>query len=233
MIASPSDIADVKMDIYNADGSVATMCGNGLRCFTKYVYDQGMVIKPEFLVETLAGVIPVTITRLDERGQSQIRIRLAQPEFNIQALNVDSEENTIIDRPMLVDGRIMHLSILSVGTLHCVVFVSKLTEFPVIKYGRIIERLPLFPNRTNVNFVEVIGPDRINVRTYERGVGSTLSCGTGAAASAAVTHILKDMNTRIHVETLGGELLVEIEEEGIYLTGPAVFIGRGSFNWMN
>ena len=150
MIASPSDIADVKMDIYNADGSVATMCGNGLRCFTKYVYDQGMVNKPEFLVETLAGVIPVTITRLDERGQSQIRIRLAQPEFNIQALNVDSEENTIIDRPMLVDGRIMHLSILSVGTLHCVVFVSKLTEFPVIKYGRIIERLPLFPNRTNV-----------------------------------------------------------------------------------
>lgn len=233
MIARPSRVADIKMEFYNADGSVATMCGNGLRCFTKYAYEQGLANKPAFMVETLAGVIPVTITKFQDHGQSQIRIRLAQPIFDLKQLPVDSDEEKIIDQPMMIDRRIMNLSIVSVGTLHCVIFVSSLKDFPVVKYGEMIEQLPLFPDRTNVNFVEIIDHNQIKVRTYERGVGPTLSCGTGAVASALLAHKLKEMDPQIHVETPGGGLLVEVSESGNYLTGPAVLIGKGYFNWIH
>lgn len=230
MIVQKSTQADVKMDFYNADGTTAPMCGNGIRCFTKYVYDHVYVNKPEFIVETKAGNIPVTVTKMDAQGISQIRVNLGKPQMDLNQWGVTNGMKQNIQLPIAVNDKVFLTSIITVGTLHAVIYVPNLASFDIAMYGEKIANHPLFDEGINVNFVEMIDEQNIKVRTYERGVGPTLSCGTGSAASAYIGCLLKGLANTIQVHLLGGKLLIEIEKE-IFLTGPASLICKGYYHF--
>ena len=212
-----SERCDVRMRVFNADGSEAEMSGNGIRCFARYVYERGIVRRRRFDVETLGGVITPEVLE-----DGAVRVFMGRPSF--QMLNEDFH----------VEGYgHFKLTALSIGNPHAVLIVRSFDEVDVAGLGRAIECHKAFPNRTNVNFVVIDGENEISVRTYERGVGETLSCGTGSTASALTLAKLHLVDTRrpILVHTQGGDLTVEVlgdAENGAYLTGPAeeVFEGR-------
>ena len=215
MIASPSDVADIKMTYYNSDGSHATMCGNGLRCFSQYVKDNQCVNKNHFLVETDAGILPVTI---EEDG---VRIRLNRERRNL--FNSESLIPMLDLKPIKINE--IEMIGLFLGTLHAVVLVQDFDDIELL--GPQLTKDINFPNEINVNFVRVIDKNHIEVRTHERGAGWTLSCGTGVSASGVVTYALGLSESKVHVKTLGGELVVQCLEDGIELKGPAEWIARG------
>lgn len=218
MCVEPSEIAAVKMGFFNADGSIAPMCGNGIRCFAKYVYDHKIVSEPQFNVETLAGIMKVDL-HTDEHQNTSVTINMGTPNF----------ENAFGEPNIVVDDVSFQLNTLVMGTLHAVIFVESLETFDVEKYGKAIESHPLFPHRINVNFVEVVDPQTIKVSTYERGVGRTLSCGTGSAASAVVSNHNGFTHAKIKVIVPGGELIIDDTENGVFMTGPAVRICSGEY----
>ncbi|MBN1761677.1 MAG: diaminopimelate epimerase [Methanomicrobia archaeon] len=221
---SSSEEYDVRMRIFNPDGSEAEMCGNGMRCFAKYVYEHGIVRKREIKVETLAGTI-VPEVEIDGDGVvTSTSVFMGKPVFDK------------IDEPFLVNEEIgeIKLTTLSLGNPHAVVILDSFEGFDVDKIGKAIESHEAFPNRTNVDFVKHDGPheskvQEIYVRTYERGVGETLSCGTGSTASVLALNKLGDvhLNEPVIVHTLGGDLIVEVKEEGAYLQGPAEEVYKG------
>lgn len=218
MIVENSEVADVKMVFYNADGSIAPMCGNGIRCFAKYVYDHKIVGDQEFNVETLAGIMKVDL-ETDENQNTRVTINLGLPNFNNVAGEVTLE----------VDDVTFDLSTLTMGTLHCVVFTENLDALDIEKYGKALESHSLFPLKINVNFVEVVNLNTIKVSTFERGVGKTLSCGTGSAASVAVSNLKGFTHKKVNVHVPGGALVIESKEEGILMTGPAELICAGDY----
>lgn len=220
MLVEHSDIADVKMVFYNADGSIAPMCGNGIRCFAKYVYDHKIVDDKRFCVETLAGIMKVTLEN-DERQNTLVTINLGLPNFN----NVAGEVT------LKVDETTFELSTLTMGTLHSVIFTDDLEALDIEKYGKAIESHRLFPLKINVNFVEVVDSNTIKVSTFERGVGRTLSCGTGSAASAVVSNLKGFTNKKVNVRVPGGSLIIEAKDEGMIMTGPAELICKGEYNY--
>lgn len=227
-----ADSYDVRMRIFNPDGSEAEMCGNGMRCFAKYVYEKGIVRKRSINVETLAGLI-VPGVAVDEHGiVMSTKVFMGKPVFDRT------------DEPFFVDDEIgeIKLTSLTLGNPHAVVIVDSFESFDVDKAGKAIESHEAFPNRTNVDFVKPLqglsgrGDEphnyeikEINVRTYERGVGETLSCGTGSTASVLTLNALGYVNKGepITVHTVGGDLVVELKEEGAYLTGPAETVYNG------
>ncbi len=220
MLVERSDIADVKMVFYNADGSIAPMCGNGVRCFAKYVHDHNIVSDNEFNVETLAGIMKVKLKN-DEKQITQVTINLGYPNFDNVAGEVTLE----------VDETPFDLSTLTMGTLHSVIFTKDLDALDIDKYGKAIESHSLFPLKINVNFVEVIDASNIKVSTFERGVGRTLSCGTGSAASAVVSNLKSFTGKKINVHVPGGTLIIEAKDEGMFMTGPAELICKGEYNY--
>lgn len=226
LLLEASNPTSYRMEVINADGSIANMCGNGLRCLAAYIHDEGLLTDEEFFIETRIGKRKVRL--LDDR---MVQIEFEPARFDAHDLAINSDVNTIIDQPMIVDRRLLTLSVLKVDVLHTVVLVPSIQEIPVDRLGKQISELPLFPNRTNVNFVEVIDPQRIRVRTYERGVGPTFSCGTGVVASSVITYRLGKTKEVLEVETLGGPLTVELTPERLYLTGPVSRIGKGYFEW--
>jgi diaminopimelate epimerase len=210
---------EVRMQVFNADGSEAEMCGNGMRCFAKYVYERGIVRSSRIRVETLAGLI-VPEVEVDEKGAvTSIRVFMGKPEFNK------------IEQMFFVNDEIgeIKLTSLSLGNPHAVVIVDSLEGLEVDMVGKAIESHKAFPNKTNVDFVVRNAKNEISVRTYERGVGETLSCGTGSTASALTLHKLGyvDLNEPVRVHTKGGDLVVELKAEGAYLTGPAEEVYEG------
>jgi diaminopimelate epimerase len=232
-ICNPTiDAYDVRMRIFNPDGSEAEMCGNGMRCFAKYVYEQGIVRNREIKVETLAGKI-VPEVKVDENGVvTSIKVFMGRPAFDK------------IDEPFFVNDEIgeIKLTTLSLGNPHAVVIIDSFTGFDLDTVGKAIESHEAFPNRTNVDFVKPLQglpgcgdkphsakASEIQVRTYERGVGETLSCGTGSTVSVLTLNKLGyvHLNEPVIVHTLGGDLIVEIKEEGAYLQGPAEEVYEG------
>nr|QNO54899.1 diaminopimelate epimerase [Methanosarcinales archaeon ANME-1 ERB7] len=210
---------EVRMQVFNADGSEAEMCGNGMRCFAKYVYESGVVQNRRMKVETLAGLI-VPEVEVDEKGAvTSIQVFMGVPEFNKieQMLFVNDEIGAI------------KLTALSLGNPHAVVIVDSFDGLELNKVGKAIESHKAFSNKTNVDFVVRNAKREINVRTYERGVGETLSCGTGSTASVLTLNKLGyvNLNEPVIVHTKGGDLVVELKEEGAYLMGPAeeVYVG--------
>ena len=205
---------DVKMRVFNADGSEAEMSGNGMRCFAKYVYERGIVRSRRMGVETLGGLI-VPEVEVDEKGfvVTSIRVFMGKPVFDK------------IDEAFFVNEQIgeIKLTSLSLGNPHAVVIVESFEGLDVDTVGKSIESHPAFPDRTNVDFVMVEEKNKISVRTYERGVGVTLSCGTGSTASVLALNELGYINTSepVTVHTKGGDLVVELKEEGAYLVGSA------------
>jgi diaminopimelate epimerase len=216
------------MRMFNADGSEAEMCGNAIRCVAKYLYDTGYVKTKQLSIETLAGAKQLTIVEAaDSRGTSWVRVDMGTPILRGREIpvKVDREPVTGIE----VAG--YHGTAVSMGNPHFVVFVDRITDKQVLEHGPKIENDPLFPNRTNVEFVHVLDRDNIEMRVWERGSGETLACGTGACASA-VAAILENRTSRdVSVAVLGGVLRIfwDEAENRVYLTGPAREVFRGIY----
>lgn len=234
LLLNPSDRADFKMRIFNADGSEVEMCGNGIRCLARYIWERGLSNKKTLDIETRAGIIR------PERVNGLVKVDMGKPIFSPESIPVnltaeflkDGYNKTgkaIIDYPIQIDDRLFSITCLSMGNPHAVTVVDKVEDFQVGYYGPKIENHGLFPKRTNVEFIEILNPYEIRMRVWERGSGETMACGTGASASVVAT-ILKGLTKRdVMVHLLGGDLQISwASDNHVYMTGPAeeVFEGK-------
>ncbi len=229
ILICPSDTADFEMRMYNADGSRSEMCGNGIRCVGKYVYDHGLTEKTSISVETLGGIKYLDLTVED--GQAVlIRVDMGEPELRAAHIPVVCEaEERVINEAVTVAGREYRMTGVSMGNPHAVVFLEDIKGLDIEKIGPKFENHERFPNRINTEFVRVIDRETIEMRVWERGSGETMACGTGACA-AAVASILNGLaERRVTVRLLGGDLLIEWDQETgkVYMTGPAVTVFEG------
>jgi len=220
MIAKESIIADVKMEFYNADGSLAPMCGNGIRCFAKYVFDHKRITDNIFNVETLAGIMKVIVTNKGIQP-TQVTINLGAPNF----------ESAFGDKAIDAHDKTFNLSTLTMGTLHAVIHVDDLDAIDVSFYGKALESHNQFPQKINVNFVEIIDRTHIKVSTFERGAGKTLSCGTGSAAAVVVSALKGLTENCVQVTVPGGLLYIDVKSDSVLMTGPAVLICSGTYTY--
>jgi diaminopimelate epimerase len=225
----PSDKADIRMRIINSDGSEAEMCGNGIRCFARYIYDRGIVKKENMEIETLAGIMkPQLIT---EGGEVKgVRVDMGVAELTPEAIPVLTD--TPMDFEVPVGGRRFSMSAVLVGVPHAVVFCDSLEDIEVEKVGPQIEKHYLFPRNINVDFVEVVDGETVKMDTWERGAGRTLACGTGACSVAFVAKRKGFTGDRLRVQLEAGELLIEQVPDGhIFMTGPAEYVFTGEADW--
>jgi diaminopimelate epimerase len=225
LFASNSTVADVKMRIFNADGSEAEMCGNGIRCFAKYCYENSIARKSEFAVETLAGVKRVWLTVENGLVQS-VKVDMGAPALERSKIPMLGQ-GMCINEELQVNGETYKVTCLSVGNPHCVIFVDAVNDFPVQRVGSKIETHRLFPKRINAEFAQVLSENEVKVRVWERGCGETLACGTGACATVAAGNLLKKLGSKVRVHLLGGDLEVEYAES-LFLNGPAEKVFEGT-----
>jgi diaminopimelate epimerase len=229
IIARPSSKADAFMLFYNTDGTQAEMCGNGIRCLAKFLYEQGIVDKNPMKIDTLAGIKEVSLM-FDNGEVIGARVDIGTVSFKAGDVptTVVAADDEAIDVKIPVGKGMVKATCLSVGNPHCVVFVDDVREAPVEKVGQYISTHELFPKRSNVEFVEVVDSNHLKVRVYERGVGETLACGTGAVAAAAAACKQGYCGWPMRVDLPGGTLLVEINTMGkAFLTGPAELVYNG------
>jgi len=221
-----SDRADFRMKMLNSDGSEAEMCGNAIRCVAKYVFEKGLTDKRELAVETLAGVIKPTI--LDD---GLIKVDMGEPILNGKDIPSLVDKEPVVGEGIEIDGRVITFTLVSMGNPHAVTFVDDL-HFSIADIGRKVETHPLFPNKINTEFIEVVDRGEVNLRVWERGAGETMACGTGACA-AVVAACLNDLTERVvTVHLLGGDLTIEWDETSnrVFMTGPAKFVFEGEYN---
>jgi diaminopimelate epimerase len=229
ILIMPSDNADARMRIFNADGSEAQMCGNGIRCLAKYLYDSGLSRKPELTVETLAGVLNLQL--LTSNGTvDMVRVNMGTPRLRRQEVPMLGEGERVVAETLTVGNRAFSVTCVSMGNPHCVIFVDTVAEFPVAEYGAAVERHALFPQRTNVEWVEWLNRREIRQRTWERGSGETLACGTGACAAVVASVLNSRTDRAVTVHLLGGDLQIDwAQDNHVYMTGPAVEVFRGDW----
>ncbi len=225
LLVSYSKVAVVKMRIFNSDGSEAEMCGNGIRCFAKYCYENGIVVKPEFTVETLSGIRHIWLT-IKDKDVIAVKVDMGTPNWQKSSLPMTGE-GICLNQDLEVDGETFKVTCLSMGNPHCVLFVDCIECFPVEELGSKIENHKAFPNRTNVGFVEVLNESELNVRVWERGCGETLACGTGTCAAVAAANKLGKVGNNVTVHVLGGDLKVEVAES-LFLSGAAEKVFEGT-----
>jgi len=220
--------ADFRMRMFNSDGSEAEMCGNGIRCFAKYLYDKGITGAMNISVETYAGIKYINLFIRNKKVE-KVRVDMGEPLLQRDEIPMQGDSGMVIDESLHLNGVKFNISAISMGNPHVVIFVEDVKNFPVGKYGPLIENHPVFPNRTNVEFVEIINENEVMVRTWERGSGETLACGTGASAVTVSGVLAYRLSRKINVHLLGGNLEIEWSEENnhIYLTGPAVEVFEG------
>ncbi|MBM4400936.1 MAG: diaminopimelate epimerase [Crenarchaeota archaeon] len=225
LLASNSAVADVKMQIFNADGSEAEMCGNGIRCFAKYCYENNITRKGEVTVETLAGI---KMTRLTVENDlvTSVMVDMGVPMLERGKIPMLGN-GTCINEDLQVNEEKYKVTCLSVGNSHCVIFVDAVDGFPVQRIGPKIENHRLFPKRTNVEFAQILSENEVKVRVWERGCGETLACGTGACATVVAGNLLKKLGSKALVHLLGGDLEVEYAEH-LFLNGPAEKVFEGT-----
>jgi diaminopimelate epimerase len=229
MLILPSSKADLRMRIFNFDGSEAEMCGNGIRCFAKYVYENKIVTKSKFTVETLAGIIIPELIMVNKKV-SGVKVDMGIPKLRRREIPMLGEDSpTVIDETLKVNpGQIFKITCVSMGNPHCIIFTDDVKSIAVSEIGPQIENHPLFPQKTNVEFIQVLNRKEVNFRVWERGVGETLACGTGACASlvASILNKKTDRQTLIHLP--GGDLDIYWADDGhVYMTGPAELVFRG------
>ncbi|PKM74162.1 MAG: diaminopimelate epimerase [Firmicutes bacterium HGW-Firmicutes-16] len=224
----PSEIADYKMDMYNADGSSAQMCGNGIRCVGKYVYEKGLTDKTMLKIETGGGIKTLDLNAEDGIVKS-VRVDMGSPEFRPQYIPIAEHGRNFVNRSVIVGDTEYFVTALSVGNPHAVVFVKDVDALDLKSIGPKFENHPLFPERVNTEFVEVIDKNTIKMRVWERGSGETLACGTGATASAVASALNGHTGNSATVRLRGGELFVEWNRDNnkLYLTGPAIMVFDG------
>ena len=222
IMINPSKTADFEMEMYNADGSRGEMCGNGIRCVAKYVYDYGLTDKTQISVETLGGIKYLDLT-VEDGKVSQVKVDMGKPELEADLIPIISEREQVIDEPIEVDGKEYHMTGVSMGNPHAVIYVDDVKGLDLEKIGPKFENHERFPKRINTEFVHCIDRQTVEMRVWERGSGETLACGTGACA-VAVSSILNNLtDTRVTVKLLGGDLQIEWdrEKDRVFMTGPA------------
>ena len=228
IMINPSKTADFEMEMYNADGSRGEMCGNGIRCVAKYVYDYGLTDKTQISVETLGGIKYLDLT-VEDGKVSQVKVDMGKPELEADLIPIISEREQVIDEPIEVDGKEYHMTGVSMGNPHAVIYVDDVKGLDLEKIGPKFENHERFPKRINTEFVHCIDRQTVEMRVWERGSGETLACGTGACA-VAVSSILNNLtDTRVTVKLLGGDLQIEWdrEKDRVFMTGPATVVFDG------
>ena len=231
IMINPSDKADFEMEMYNADGSRAEMCGNGIRCVAKYVYDYGLTDKTYISVETLAGIKYLDLTVEDGKVRL-VKVDMGQPILEPEKIPVASKGSRVVDEPLLVDGKEYRMTCVSMGNPHAVIFVDEdVKNLPLEKMGPSFENHTCFPKRVNTEFVRVIDRHTAEMRVWERGSGETLACGTGTCAVAVACVLNGLTEDAITVHLLGGDLYIEWDREKntVYMTGPAEAVFDGEW----
>jgi diaminopimelate epimerase len=229
ILIMPSTVADVRMRMFNSDGSESEMCGNGIRCVAKYAYDHGIVNKKEISAETGAGILTLQLFTNADNKVDRVRVNMGEPRLTRAEIPMLGDgSNRVVNEPLNILHSTFNITCVSMGNPHCVIFVDDVEHYPVEKYGPFIENHELFPRRTNVEFVQVISRNEVRQRTWERGAGETLACGTGASA-VTVACVLNGLTERRIVNHLsGGDLEMEWPENGpVFMTGPAVQVFTG------
>jgi len=235
VLIQPSEVADCKMCMYNADGTVGAMCGNGIRCVGKYVYDRGLVSKDVIKVETLSGTKKLKLS-IHNNQVSSVTVNMGKPSLKAKDIPVKTNKSKMIGDLLIVKKRIYRITCVSMGNPHTVIFVKDVNKIKLNHIGKAIENHRIFPNRTNVEFVKVIDDTNIEVRVWERGSGETLACGTGACACvvAAVAAGYCKKSTLIKVKLLGGYLYIKYLANGdVLMNGPAAFVYTGKYKLKN
>lgn len=228
IMINPSKTADFEMEMYNADGSRGEMCGNGIRCVAKYVYDYGLTDKTQISVETLGGIKYLDLA-VEDGKVSLVKVDMGKPELEADLIPIISEREQVIDEPIEVDGKEYHMTGVSMGNPHAVIYVDDVKGLDLEKIGPKFENHERFPKRINTEFVHCIDRQTVEMRVWERGSGETLACGTGACA-VAVSSILNNLtDTQVTVKLLGGDLQIEWdrEKDRVFMTGPATVVFDG------
>lgn len=224
----PSDICDFRMQMFNSDGSEAEMCGNASRCVGKYVYDKGLTGKNEITLETGAGIKYITLLEGNSKSR-RVTVDMGEPILNPDLIPVKAEGEPVLNLPLDIDGKSWEITCVSMGNPHAVIFTTGIKDLDLPVIGPKFEKHPIFPRKTNTEFIEVVDRQTLNMRVWERGAGETLACGTGACA-ATVAAILNDYcGRKIKIHLLGGDLEIEWSKENnhVYMTGEAVTVFEG------
>ena len=228
ILIKPSARADCEMEMYNADGSRAEMCGNGIRCVAKYAYDYGLIDKEELDVDTLAGVKHIRLEIADGKAR-QAEVDMGEPVLAPEAVPVKAEGPMAVDEPITVGGREYRMTCVSMGNPHAVVYVDDVDNLDLEAVGPLFENHERFPQKVNTEFVQVISPSEMRMRVWERGSGETLACGTGACAVAVAGVLNKAGNREVTVHLVGGDLRIRWDEESghVFMKGPAETVFEG------
>lgn len=240
ILIKASDVADFEMDMYNADGSRGKMCGNGIRCVAKYVYDHGLTDKTTITVNTLSGIKTLQLT-IEDGKVSKVRVDMGEPELIPAQVPVkasvlglaDDRREAIVAEPLEIKGRSYDITCVSMGNPHCITFIEEdVRDFPLEAVGPVFEKHELFPERVNTEFINVIDKDHLRMRVWERGSGETLACGTGACAVAVASYLNGFTGRSVDIELLGGHLEVVYDEKTnhVFMTGPATEVFSGEID---
>ncbi len=231
---NPSDVADFEMEMYNADGSRSEMCGNGIRCVAKYVYDKGLTDETHISIVSAGRIkyLDLTVERENpsDRGRvSLVRVNMGSPDLKPELVPVEATGECVVNEPIHVDNQEYHMTCVSMGNPHAVIFTTGVHELDLERIGPKFENHKRFPKRTNTEFVEIIDRETVFMRVWERGTGETLACGTGCCATAVACVLNGLTDNKVTVKLLGGELLIEWNREQnlVYMTGPAVIVFEG------
>ena len=228
----PSAVADVRMQMFNLDGSEGAMCGNGIRCVAKYAYDHGLVDRLEITVETAAGILPLVMFADPSSLVTQVQVNMGKPRLTRGEIPISGPATErAVAIPIEINNRQLEMTCVSMGNPHAVIFVADVKAFPVAEIGPQIETHAWFPDRVNIEFVQIVSPTEVIQRTWERGSGETFACGTGASA-VVVAGVLTGRSERKIINHLrGGDLELEWLEDGpVMMTGPAVEVFNGEFD---
>ena len=233
ILIRPSEIADCEMDMYNLDGSQGAMCGNGIRCVAKYVYDYGIVKKTSISVATKSGIKYLDLT-VENGKVSMVKVNMGSPILTASQIPVSAETEQVINAPLTVDGTTYHMTAVSMGNPHAIIYMDEVENLDLEKIGPSFENHSVFPDRVNTEFVKVLDRHTVQMRVWERGSGETLACGTGACA-VAVASILNghvDGDVPVTVRLLGGDLSIfwDRSENLVYMTGPATTVFDGEID---
>lgn len=231
IIINPSEVADFKMCMYNADGSEGKMCGNGICCVAKYVYDFKLTDKDVITVETLSGI--KTLKLNVENGKVKtVRVNMGAPILECDKVPVKYDDEKMINKPVKVDGKTFNITCVSMGNPHAVTFINDTDNLEIEKIGPKFENNEIFPDKVNTEFIQIIDKKTVKMRVWERGSGETFACGTGACASVVASVLNRLTENKVTVKLLGGELEIEYnqDENTVYMTGPARVVFTGEYD---